>query len=111
MASRQPRLTLRGWDVVEQDVAEARRASSHSWFLSGGPHEWDFIREADTRMEVRSGSRRRRRTDPKSIKPERVRYYPDPLERLIKLHGSYQELLTGQIFISPFPRDDAQPRR
>jgi hypothetical protein len=111
MSRRRPKVGLRGWDAVEQEIADARQASSYFWFLSGGPHEWDFIREADTRMEVRSGKRRRLRPDPRTIQPHRVRYYPDPLERLIKLHGSYREMVTGQVYISPFPRADAQMRR
>jgi hypothetical protein len=111
MSRRRPNVGLRGWDAVEQEISIARQASSYFWFLSGGPDEYDFIKEADTRMEVRSGKRRRRRPDPRSIPSHRIRYYPDPLERLIRLHGSYHELTTGQVYISPFDRQDARTRR
>jgi hypothetical protein len=45
-----------------------------------------------------------------SIKPSVVRYYPNPLQRIIRLHSSYQELITGQVFRSPFERADARFR-
>jgi len=37
-----------------------------------------------------------------------VRYYVNALQRI---HGSYQELTTGQTFLSPFGRSDARFRR
>ena len=107
MAKRTPRLRLVGWDRVEDEIAAARASSSHLWFLSGEPHMYDRIREVDTRMpRPGSGLSKRPRPDPASLDPKTVRYYPQPLERLVRLHHSYQELLTGQVFLSPFDRPD-----
>ena len=50
------------------------------------------------------------RVDPAAIKTQRVRYYRDPFERLVKLHQSWQEWSTGLVYQSPFLRADAQHR-
>ena len=42
----------------------------------------------------------RPRYDPRTIK--RVRYYADPMNRLVRLHSSFQELSTGLVYQSPF---------
>jgi hypothetical protein len=112
MAKRAPRLRLVEWPTVEAEVAAARAASSYFWFLSGEPHVYDKIQEADTRMPKRAGSGfpKRARVDPATLDPSRVRYYTNPLERVIKLHHSYHELMSGVIFISPFERPDARVR-
>lgn len=48
--------------------------------------------------------------DPNAIRDSAVRYYANPLERLVKMHQSYQELATGVVFRSPFERSDASRR-
>lgn len=112
MAKRVPRLRLLEWPTVEAEVAAARASSGHFWFLSGEPHMYDRIQELDTRvpMQARSSPRTRARVDPASLDPSRVRYYINPLQRIIKLHSSYQELVTGRTFRSPFERPDARFR-
>jgi hypothetical protein len=112
MAKRTPRLRLHQWPTVEAELAAARASASHLWFLSGGPHMYDRIHELDTRMRVQTGSahRKRAQVDPASLDPSRIRYYTNPLLRLVRLHRSYQELLTGQTFQSPFVRRDSRFR-
>ena len=52
----------------------------------------------------------RPKVDPSAIKLIRVRYYRNPLGRLVKLHQSYQEMSTGLMYQSPFERSDARFR-
>lgn len=109
MARRSPRLRLHDWTVVWGEVEAARAASSHLWFLSGGPHIYDRIHELDTRTSrPRPGKPfvMPPRLDPLTLDPSEVRYYVNPLDRLLKLHHSYQELMTGQVYQSPFDRPD-----
>jgi hypothetical protein len=110
MARRAPRLGLSGWSDVEAEMRAARLASEHFWFLGGGPTMFDRINTAHT-PPGRSGPKwGRPRVDPATIKTERVRYYSDPLDRLAKLHASYQEISTGLVYRSPFERPDARLR-
>jgi hypothetical protein len=112
MAERDPRLELLGWAAVEAEIAAARTASSYFWFLSGGPHEYDRIQQVHSRKPAlaRGLPSKRLRVDPASLTPIRVKYYTDPLERLIHLHRSAREMISGQVFRSPFERPDAQFR-
>ena len=107
MARREPRLLLRDWDDVMLSVTDAQAAASYFWFLSGGPEMFDRIDTVHTppgNWKPRWG---RPRVDPSTIDSARVRYYRNPLERLRKLHKSYQELSTGLVYQSPFERSDA----
>jgi hypothetical protein len=111
MARRRPRLKLADWPTVERDVADARLASEYFWFLSGGPHVYDRIEELHTRMERRKRPWTLPRVNPVSLPAERVRFYSNPLRRLVALHRSSQEFISGQVFPSPFERADARFRR
>ncbi len=108
MASREPKLGLRSWDQVEHDVRAARLASSYFWFLGGEPTMFDRIETVHTPPSGRDPRPGRPRYDPRTIK--RVRYYADPMDRLVRLHSSFQELMTGLVYQSPFERPDARLR-
>jgi hypothetical protein len=75
------------------EVREAQEASSYFWFLSGAPEAIDRI---DT-VHTPTGDERSKwgapRRDPAKIRPTRVHYYRNPLERLVKLHQSNREML------------------
>jgi len=108
MTRRPPRLGLAGWEDVEADVREARLASSYFWFLGDGPTMLDRIDTVHTppgRTKPRWG---RPPTDPATLPPARVRYYADPLKRLVSLHHGFQEISTGLYFQSPFERQDGR---
>lgn len=110
MAGRTPRLRLRDWTDVRAEVAAAREASAYFWFLSGGPTMYDRIDEIHTRMGRLKTPWGPPRDDPNAIKDSAVRYYANPLERLVKMHQSYQEIATGVVYRSPFERSDATRR-
>jgi len=112
MARHAPLLPLLEWGTVQTEIAAARAASSYFWFLSGGPDLFDRIEEVHTRIPRAAllGTRKWTLVDPGSLDPSRVRYYANPLERIIKLHSSSREMLTGLTFMSPFERRDARLR-
>lgn len=110
MARRTPRLVLYDWDEVEIEVREAQLASSYFWFLSGAPENFDRIDTVHTPPGNSKPKWGLPRADPTAISPMRVRYYRNPLERLAKLHQSYQEMSTGLVYQSPFERQDAGRR-
>jgi hypothetical protein len=110
MTRRRPVIGLSGWDDVMLDVREARFASSYFWFLGDGPTMLDRIDTVHTprgRQKPRVG---RPNVDPAQIPDQKVKYYADPLERLVRLHQSSQEMTTGLVFRSPFERQDARFR-
>lgn len=110
MARRPPRLVLRDWEAIVAEVREAQQASSYFWFLSGAPEDFDRIDTVHTPpgdARLKWGAPRR---DPAKIRPTRVHYYRNPLERLVKLHQSNREMSTGLVYRSPFERQDARRR-
>ena len=110
MAKRSPRLQLTDWAAVAREITDARVASEYFWFLSGGPHLHDRIEELHTRMGRRKQPWTLPRVDPRTLPAHRVRYYLNPLQRLVELHRSSQEFVSGQVFRSPFERADARRR-
>jgi hypothetical protein len=112
MAKREPRLELREWSAVEAEVAAARTASSYFWFLSGEPTMYDRIQQVHSRKPIltRTGTSKRLRTDPASLNSARVKYYRNPFDRLVALHQTSMEMLTGHTFRSPFERPQAGSR-
>jgi hypothetical protein len=112
MTQRTPRVRLAGWATVESHAAAANAAAAHLWFPGvDEPHAYDRVEEANAR-----GMRRGRvlipmdrRKAPDDFAPRQVRYYRNPLQRLIRMHQSFQEL-TGFAYVSPWPREDARFR-
>lgn len=105
--SRAPRLGLRDWNDVTDEIAAARLEASHMWFLWGDPLMLDRINEVHTRL-ARWRSRTPLRTiDPSTLRADQVRYYTNPLKRLVELHRGGRELTTGLGGSAMFPRPDA----
>lgn len=73
------------------------------WFIFNKPHEYDRYVHANRKCVYK----RRVFFRPEDIRPGDVRYYDDPLYRVKQLHQSQTELISGNSFNSPFPRDDA----
>lgn len=109
-AARTPRLGLRDWSVVAAEIEAARTAASHLWFLWGEPTILDRINDVHTRLARGGRGQIQPPIDPASIPSNRVRYYTNPLARLVDLHRGSRELTTGLGFNSPFPRADAARR-
>ena len=103
MARRPPRLHLADWAAVEAEMEESRFAASYFWFLGGEPTMFDRIDTVHTPAGRTRPKWGRPHTDPATISAARVKYYASPLDRLVKLHASYQEMSTGLVYRSPFP--------
>lgn len=96
-------------DDVEQVLNTAQMATSHFWFLGTHPHRYDTWKahnEACFRVQ-RDGASAPMPPEPA---PEDVPYPADPLQRLVALHSSARELMTGLAYLSPWPRIDAAYR-
>jgi len=74
------------------------------WFIFNKPHQYDRYSHANRKCNYKKKLFYR----PEDIRLGDVRYYDNPLYRLKQLHQSQRELTTGNIYISPFHRDDAQ---
>lgn len=99
-----PGLGLRQWEDVEREVGEARLASGYFWFLGGEPTLLDRIDTVHTppgRTKPKWGTPR---ADPATLSATAIRYYADPLNRLKRLHQSWQEMSTGLVHRSIFER-------
>jgi hypothetical protein len=74
------------------------------WFIFNKPHQYDRYSHANRKCNYKKKIFYR----PEDIRLGDVRYYDNPLYRLKQLHQTQRELLAGgNIFVSPFPRDDA----
>ena len=103
----QPGPRLANKDDVIRVIESAETASSYFWFLGAHPHAYDTWKahnEACFRA-LRAGGAPEL---PPVPGPEDVPYPADPLQRLVAMHSSANELMTGSSFVSPWPRDDAR---
>jgi hypothetical protein len=110
MAERPPTVKIDNGDKITQLCDRAWNLSSYFWYPGQRPHDHDRFQEANRR-----GFRQRRAGNPlvetpQSLSDDDIGYYAQPLQRLIELHCSKQELMTGFAYQSPWPRQDAQWR-
>jgi hypothetical protein len=110
MSRRKPILPLRRWDEVQSDVETAKKLTAYFWFPRGSPHDFDRIEEAN-RRGIRKGQlvHPEERIKPQELSDHDVRYYENPLRRLVKMHANIDEL-TGFPYRSPWLRPDAWTR-
>ncbi len=93
--TREPVL-LQNRDDHQWRVDEARRLSGYFWFPRvGTPQRLDFNAEAHRRMEASAPDRPDPRPILGDLAPEDLRYYRDPLKRLIDLHTGGHEYMSG----------------
>ena len=104
-----PAPTLANGQAVNQLVAEAEWVTSYFWFLGTNPHPYDLWKQRNevafrsTRDEIGGDL-------PPEPTPDDVPYPSDPRRRLVALHGSVHEIMTGLSYQSPWPRNDARFR-
>jgi hypothetical protein len=112
-ASQAPAVAVRGSSETQERCELANRLCSHLWFPGGHHHAYDRWVTANQRtFEVmRDGAARPEHvTLPQDLDDTEVRYYSNPLRRLVAMHGSAREMMTGFLYQSPWPRDDSLPR-
>jgi hypothetical protein len=110
MASRRPKVRLGDWDVVQSHIKTADATAAHLWFPGDPPHMFDRVQEANSRgLRHDRLVERDKRPTPDQLKTSQIRYYKNPLRRLIQMHHSMHEW-TGFTYVSPWPRP-YDPRR
>src|SRR6266536_222940 len=97
MASQAPSVEVAGWSETQRRCELADRLCSHLWFPGQGPHAYDRWRTANQRAFEILGhpSRREEVTRPEDLNDTEVRYYRNPLQRLVEMHMSPIEMVTG----------------
>jgi hypothetical protein len=112
MSQRKPTVGIDGQHEIEALRFALERASSHLWFLGQGPSDYDrFQARNKAAWKGRSGDNGwRERLHVPDVPDAEVGYYLNPLERLIAMHRSTQEMTTGLAYDSPWRRQDADPR-
>lgn len=110
MTFREPPVTLTDRDRVLDDVKRFREQAAYFWFPTGPPDLFDRVQEANHRGALPGGgivpAEKRR---PELLRESDVRYYHNPLQRLITMHLGVDEM-TGFAWASPWPRADALHR-
>jgi hypothetical protein len=107
---RRAELTVTDRGSVDEALVQAESTTSHFWFLGTKPHAYDLWKahnEACFRAVRDDGSAA---PPPAEPEPEDVPYPTDPFRRLIAIHASAHEMMTGLVYVSPWPRDDARSR-
>ncbi len=101
---------FRRWKISVDDaeryqalLARVEAEYGYFWFIFNGPHMYDRYNDANRLSDFQ----KKRFVRPEDVKDSQVRYHEDPLYRLRELHCTTREFTTGNIFVSPFPRDDA----
>lgn len=118
MADKEPRVDLADWEEVRRDLAAVEPQIEHFWPPGRRPYSYDRAIEANQRVfdamaaqhDAGQSFTLPRAADPDAIPESQVRYYPDPLRRLVQLHGGFSEITTGVSWPSPWPRADARNR-
>ncbi len=113
MAQRRPTVGIANWTATAELCERAWQLASHLWFPGHEPHPYDYVQEANTRafrLRRENPTAVIQRRDPMSIPAGEVRYYRDPMRRLVALHAGFHEIMTGYSYASPWPRADAQFR-
>ena len=96
-------------EIGRRTAEAAETATSYFWFLGANPHAYDTWKahnEACFRAQRAGGTAEL----PPEPGAEDVPYPADPLRRLVSMHSSANELMTGLTFVSPWPLDDARFR-
>lgn len=116
MTLRRPEVSLADADEIAPLLETVEAQITHLWAPGRGPYAYDRVHEANQLVfdaydaQHASGQPMVRPAipDPRSLPEDEIRYYDDPLRRLIRLHASSTEMTTGLTWLSPWPRDDAQ---
>jgi hypothetical protein len=118
MSQNEPRVDLDDWDSVRREIATAEDQIGHFWPPGRAPFSYDRAKEANQRVFDAVAAQHEAGEPlapppaiaPGTIPDGEVRYYPDPLHRLVQLHSGFLEGTTGVSWSSPWPRADARYR-
>lgn len=119
MARRRPEINIADADQIAPLLETVEAQIAHLWAPGRRPHAYDRVHEANQLVFDAYDSQRASGQPlvrpaipaPQSLPEDEIRYYDDPLRRLIRLHASSTEMMTGLTWLSPWQRDDAQYHR
>ena len=100
--TRKPACGIEAWEDAAQLIRRVDDDTAYAWFLGGRPATFDRVWTAN-QMEFKDRVRR----DPAALSEDALAYPDNPLSRMAKLHWTFQELTTGHVHVSPWPRPDA----
>ena len=106
---RVPQFTFADAATLAERVNEAHHHTSYLWFVDDEPHMFDRIQEANKRSWYGQGTEPKGFDDPRTLTAAEIRYYHNPLQRIIAMHNPGREWM-GHTFSSPWPRADATLR-
>lgn len=109
MADRQPPVRIAGRSEIEELVTIADAACAHLWPPGGVPQHYDRVQTIN-RLAFRSYRETGKRAKLSPVDDDRILYYPDPLERLRRMHVSFSEMITGVSYQAPWPKPTARFR-
>lgn len=110
MSKRAPTVELHEADRVLFGAEQFRRMTSYFWFPSGPPDIFDRVQEANQRAMLSDRTRVPLEDRlPNELTEGEVKYYQNPLRRLIEMHVGINEI-TGFAWASPWILQDAQQR-
>lgn len=100
-----PRMDPGDVDYYGKMIDTVNQATAHLWFPPGDPTDWDRHQVVLQMHAENSGTAPfgRPMIDPASLTDGQIPYYSDPLKRLIALHHTTNEIVTGLAWQSPFP--------
>ena len=102
---RRRRIKIRGErKIYRASVHDLESEFGYFWFIYNHPHEWDRYDTANRKSDIEKGVVVR----PHELRNRDVRFSESPLVRLKHLHSTGHEITTGNVFVSPFHRDDSR---
>jgi hypothetical protein len=98
------KMDAKGVERYDDVIARVHQASAHLWFPPGEPTDWDRHQVVLQMHAENIGTAPFGRpiVNPASLTEEQIPYYADPLRRLIALHHSTNEMVTGLAWRSPW---------
>jgi len=118
MSLNEPAVDLADWDSVRREITTADAQIRYFWPPGRLPFSYDRAKESNQRvfdavsaqLEAGEPLAPPPAVEPSTIAAAEIRYYPDPLHRLVQLHAGFWEGTTGVRWSSPWPRPDARYR-
>jgi hypothetical protein len=100
MSKLEPQIAIRDIDHLERQCDQLWATASHLWFPGQPKHAYDNY-AATNRIAFE------KHQDVPGELDQDALYYSNPLSRIVALHQSARDLLTGATYHSPWPRQDA----
>ena len=81
--------------TITELASRAGDVVAYFWFLGGQPQPLDYCQEANRRAHPLLLAGQPCEIDPSQLQPDDVGYYPNPVDRLQRMHTGEREMTTG----------------